>query len=158
MISSSSDSELRPSGVSRNLAPEPQSLSAEISPSPRPERRVGGGGWAAAVSIINLKFSAATGGGGGDVESGGGRKRSNGRSSWRWLTAPTTTERTKKIVPSCAIPPLAAGASSRNLLQTFMAIFVHCAMAIWIEPSTTTTNHRGRGREGEREGEQRVRE
>ena len=60
MISSSSDSELRPSGVSRNLAPEPQSLSAEISPSPRPERRAGGGGWAAAVSIINLKFSAAS--------------------------------------------------------------------------------------------------
>ena len=41
--------------------------------------------------------------------------------------------------------------SSRNLGRIVMAKSVHCAMAIWIEPTTTTTNHRGReSRECER--------
>ena len=97
-------------GVSRNLEPEPPSLSsAEISPGKTRfcwRRR----GWAAVVSIINLKFSAAAA-----------------------AMVGEEIERTKQLeMAHCARAH-------------------HCtAPAIWIEPTTTTTtNHRGREREGE---------
>ena len=37
----------------------------------------------------------------------------------------SNTELGKKVVLGCVIPPLAAGASSRNLGQPFLAISVH---------------------------------